>query len=143
VPSIRNGNPTSTNSGPERGGALAVAVEFDPAKLAEVLPSGGITFVQGCSGQSALLLDAVKRAGDALGAMTFIGIFVPGRSGRRFSGGTLAAYPEPDRPYQPADAEYARPPQHTVPGDHELRRGGHAAVGDAAVSARSGLTDDR
>jgi acyl-CoA hydrolase len=34
--------------------------------------------VQGCSGQSALLSDAVKRAGDALGAMTFIGIFVPG-----------------------------------------------------------------
>jgi acyl-CoA hydrolase len=57
---------------------LAVAVEFDPANLAEVLPPGGITFVQGCSGQSALLSDAVKRAGDALGAMTFIGIFVPG-----------------------------------------------------------------
>jgi acyl-CoA hydrolase len=57
---------------------LTVAIEFDPANLAEVLPPGGITFVQGCSGQSALLSDAVKRAGDALGAMTFISIFVPG-----------------------------------------------------------------
>jgi len=55
-----------------------VAVEFDPANLAQVLPPGGITFVQGCSGQSALLSNAVKRAGDALGAMTFISIFVPG-----------------------------------------------------------------
>jgi acyl-CoA hydrolase len=55
-----------------------VAVEFDPANLAQVLSPGGITFVQGCSGQSELLSDAVKRAGNALGAMTFIGIFVPG-----------------------------------------------------------------
>jgi acetyl-CoA C-acetyltransferase len=78
VPLIRNGNPTSTNLDPERSGPLPVAVEFDPANLAEVLPPGGVTFVQGCSGQSALLSDAVKRAGDALGAMTFIGIFVPG-----------------------------------------------------------------
>ena len=53
-------------------------VAFDPAALAEVLPPGGITFVQGCSGQSALLSEAVMRAGDALGAMTFTGIFVPG-----------------------------------------------------------------
>ncbi len=61
-----------------------MAVEFDPSNLAEVLPPGGITFVQGCSGQSALLSEAVKRAGDALGAMTFIGIFVPGLNRETF-----------------------------------------------------------
>lgn len=46
--------------------------------LASVLPPGGVTFVQGCSGHSALLADAVMAAGAAFGAMTFTGIFVPG-----------------------------------------------------------------
>jgi len=46
--------------------------------IASVLPPGGVTFVQGCSGHSELLADAVMAAGPALGAMTFTGIFVPG-----------------------------------------------------------------
>ncbi|MEH2477932.1 acyl-CoA hydrolase [Nitrobacteraceae bacterium AZCC 2146] len=51
---------------------------LDPAKLASALPPGGRTLVLACSGESLLLADAVMRAGDALGAMTFTGIFVPG-----------------------------------------------------------------
>lgn len=46
--------------------------------LAAVLPPGGRTFVQGCSAQSSILAEAVAIAGDALGAMTFTGIQVPG-----------------------------------------------------------------
>jgi acyl-CoA hydrolase len=53
-------------------------MRFDPANLADVLPSGGLTLVSSCSAESALLADAVMAAGDALGAMTFSGIFVPG-----------------------------------------------------------------
>src|SRR5258708_33615192 len=51
---------------------------LDPADLASELPAGGRTLVLACSGESLLLADAVMRAGDALGAMTFTGIFVPG-----------------------------------------------------------------
>jgi acyl-CoA hydrolase len=51
---------------------------LDPAKLASALPAGGRTLVLACSGESLLLADAVMRAGDALGAMIFTGIFVPG-----------------------------------------------------------------
>ncbi len=50
---------------------------FDQASLAAVLPPGGLTLVSSCSAESALLHDAVMTAGDALGAMTFSGIFVP------------------------------------------------------------------
>lgn len=46
--------------------------------LASILPPGGTTFVQGCSGHSDLLAQAVMRAGPALGPMTFTGVFVPG-----------------------------------------------------------------
>ncbi len=46
--------------------------------LASVLPPGGVAFVQGCSGHSALLAEAVRAAGQAIGPMTFVGIFVPG-----------------------------------------------------------------
>ena len=46
--------------------------------LASVLPAGGLTLVSSCSAESALLVDAVERAGDALADMTFSGIFVPG-----------------------------------------------------------------
>ena len=42
--------------------------------LATVLPPGGLTYVQGCSGHSDLLHDAVMRAGEAVGPMTFTGI---------------------------------------------------------------------
>lgn len=52
------------------------AIRFDPAKLADVLPPGGLTLVSSCSAESAILADAVMAAGEALGAMTFSGIFV-------------------------------------------------------------------
>src|ERR1700733_14870629 len=51
---------------------------LDPDDLASVLPRGARTLVLGCSGESMILADAAMRAGDALGAMTFTGIFVPG-----------------------------------------------------------------
>lgn len=54
---------------------------LDPAELARVLPAGGRTLVLACSGESLLLAEAVLRAGSALGAMTFTGIFVPGLNG--------------------------------------------------------------
>ena len=50
---------------------------IDPASLASVLPPDGRTLVVACSGESLLLADAVLRAGEALGAMAFTGIFVP------------------------------------------------------------------
>lgn len=53
-------------------------VRLRPGALADVLPPGGLTYVQGCSGESAALNAAVMAAGDALGAMSFTGIFVPG-----------------------------------------------------------------
>ena len=55
---------------------------IDPADLASVLPPGGLTLVSSCSAESALLHDAVMAAGDALGAMTFCGVFVPGLNRR-------------------------------------------------------------
>ena len=51
---------------------------LDLDDLALVLPSGGRTIVSSCSGESLLLAEGVRRAGESLGAMTFIGIFVPG-----------------------------------------------------------------
>lgn len=47
-------------------------------ELVAMLPKGGRTLVTGCSTESLLLANAVERAGDRLGAMTFTGIFVPG-----------------------------------------------------------------
>ncbi len=52
--------------------------QFTVGELAAVLPPGGRTLVQGASGESLLLYDAVISAGDALGAMTFTGAFIPG-----------------------------------------------------------------
>lgn len=57
---------------------------FDPADLASVLPQGGRTLVLGSSGKSLLLADAVMRAGGALGAMTFTGVFIPGLNTRTY-----------------------------------------------------------
>ena len=57
---------------------------LDPHNIASALPPGGRTLVAGCSGESLLLADAVKHAGDALGAMTFTGIFVPGLNTRTY-----------------------------------------------------------
>jgi hypothetical protein len=51
---------------------------LDPNDIASALPPGGRTLVAGCSGESLLLAEAVKRAGERIGAMTFTGIFVPG-----------------------------------------------------------------
>ena len=58
--------------------AAMAPVRLDISDLSSVLPPGGLTFVQGCSGESALLAKGVAAAGDALGPMTFTGIFVPG-----------------------------------------------------------------
>jgi acyl-CoA hydrolase len=58
------------------------ALRFDSANLADVLPPGGLTLVSSCSAESAVLADAVMAAGDALGAMTFSGVFVPGLNRR-------------------------------------------------------------
>jgi acyl-CoA hydrolase len=49
-----------------------------PDQIAEVLPAGGLTWLQACSGESPLIRDGLVGAGEALGAMTFTGIFVPG-----------------------------------------------------------------
>jgi acyl-CoA hydrolase len=49
-----------------------------PDALVSMLPRGGRVLLSGCSTESLLMADAVMRAGDALGPMTFIGIFVPG-----------------------------------------------------------------
>lgn len=57
---------------------------FDTADLASVLPAGGRTLVLGCSGESLMLAEAVMGAGDALGAMTFTGIFIPGLNTRTY-----------------------------------------------------------
>ena len=55
-----------------------------PADLAAVLPPGGRVLVGACSGESLLLAEAVQRAGSALGAMTFTGVFVPGLNTRTY-----------------------------------------------------------
>lgn len=57
-------------------------VRINPADLASVLPPGGLTLVSSCSAESTVLADAVTAAGDAVGAMTFSGIFVPGLNQR-------------------------------------------------------------
>ena len=57
---------------------------IEPGELADVLPPGGLTLVSACSAESTPPADAVKAAGDALGAMTFSGNFVgllPGAGG--------------------------------------------------------------
>jgi acyl-CoA hydrolase len=57
---------------------------LDPHAIASALPPGGRTLVAGCSGESLLLADAVRRAGGALGPMTFTGVFVPGLNKRSY-----------------------------------------------------------
>ena len=51
---------------------------LDLDDLASALPPGGRTIVSSCSGESLVLAEGVRRAGERLGAMTFTGIFVPG-----------------------------------------------------------------
>ena len=57
---------------------------LDLDSLAAVLPAGGRVLVEACSGESLVLAEAVARAGEALGAMTFTGIFVPGLNTRTY-----------------------------------------------------------
>jgi acyl-CoA hydrolase len=53
-------------------------INLDQASFVSLLRSGSLVFVQGCSGESLLLADHVRKAGAALGPKTFTGIFVPG-----------------------------------------------------------------
>jgi acyl-CoA hydrolase len=55
---------------------------ISPDELASVLPPGGLTLVSSCSAESSLLANAVLAASDALGDMTFCGVFVPGLNRR-------------------------------------------------------------
>jgi acyl-CoA hydrolase len=57
---------------------------LDLDSLAAVLPRGGRVLVGACSGESLVLAEAVARAGEALGGMTFTGIFVPGLNTRTY-----------------------------------------------------------
>ena len=58
--------------------AAVTPMRITPSNLASVLPPGGLTLVQGCSGESVLLADAVTELGAAAGAMRFSGVFVAG-----------------------------------------------------------------
>lgn len=53
-------------------------VRLGSGDLAGVLAPGGLTYVQGCSAESALWRDELARTPDAWGDMTFTGVFVPG-----------------------------------------------------------------
>lgn len=53
-------------------------VRIAPADLVAWLPVGGRVLVTGVTGESLLLAEAVMSAGDAIGATTFTGIFIPG-----------------------------------------------------------------
>ncbi|GGY89922.1 acetyl-CoA hydrolase/transferase family protein [Novosphingobium colocasiae] len=57
-------------------------------ELASVLPPGGLTLVSASPAESDLLVEMVAQAGDALGDMTFSGIFVPGLNKPTYSGGS-------------------------------------------------------
>jgi acyl-CoA hydrolase len=57
---------------------------LEPDDVAASLPQSGRVLVGACSGESFLLADAVMRAGEALGAMTFTGIFIPGVNTRTY-----------------------------------------------------------
>jgi hypothetical protein len=49
-----------------------------PGDLASVLLPGGLTLVSSCSAESDRLATEVAQTGEALGSMTFSGVFVPG-----------------------------------------------------------------
>jgi acyl-CoA hydrolase len=53
-------------------------INLDQASFVSLLRPGSLVFVQGCSGESLLLADHVRKAGADLGPKTFTGIFVPG-----------------------------------------------------------------
>jgi acyl-CoA hydrolase len=56
---------------------------IQPSNLAEVLPRGGVTLVQGGAAESLLLADAAE----ALGAGEFVGAFLPGINKRTYGAG--------------------------------------------------------
>ena len=58
--------------------------QIAPEELLTVLPKGGRVLLGLCSAESLVLADAVTCAGEALGAMTFTGIFVPGLNRRTY-----------------------------------------------------------
>ena len=60
---------------------------LQPGDLPAVLPPGGMTLVSSCSAESALLSAEVAGAGDALGAMDFSGVFVPGLNRQSWQAG--------------------------------------------------------
>jgi acyl-CoA hydrolase len=51
---------------------------ISPDQLVTILPKGGRVLIQGTTGESLVFAEAVAAAGDALGAMIFTGIFIPG-----------------------------------------------------------------
>jgi hypothetical protein len=57
---------------------------LDPHNIESALPPSGRILVGSCSGESLLLAEAMKRAGERLGATTFTGIFVPGLNRRTY-----------------------------------------------------------
>jgi acyl-CoA hydrolase len=56
--------------------------------LVSVLPKEGRVLVQGATGESLLLADAVMAAGDKLGGMTFTGAFIPGTNNHTYLANT-------------------------------------------------------
>ena len=63
---------------------------MEPDALAALLPPDGLTLVSSCSAESDILAGAVTQAGEALGQMTFAGIFVPGLNGETWHPSALA-----------------------------------------------------
>lgn len=55
-----------------------------PSEIGDVLPRRGRVLVGSCSAESLVLADAVMGAGDALGALTFTGVFAPGVNRRTY-----------------------------------------------------------
>jgi acyl-CoA hydrolase len=53
-------------------------INLDHASFVSLLRSGRLVYVHGCSGESLLLAEHVRKAGAELGPKTFTGIFVPG-----------------------------------------------------------------
>lgn len=71
--------PISTNTSSKQIGAQTMNPKnLRPGELASALPAGGLTLVSSCSAESDLLVNEVAAAGEALGAMDFSGVFVPG-----------------------------------------------------------------
>lgn len=53
-------------------------------ELVAMLPRGGRVLITGCSTESLVLADAIERARDQIGPLTFTGIFVPGLNTRTY-----------------------------------------------------------